>query len=84
MKRIKITDAHRKRAEGTPADLQSCPVCGDDVVIHDWIDIDDDGKIVACERSGATSQANFEAIFDHQPMIDARTPSQVAAGMSPR
>jgi len=49
-KRIVITDAHRVAAEGTPADLLSCPVCGDDIVIHEWIDVSGDGVIVACER----------------------------------
>lgn len=49
-KRIVITDAMRGNVAGTPADLMSCRVCGDDVVCHDEIFIDDDGEIVACDR----------------------------------
>ena len=50
-KRIVITEDIVKRAESAPLDLRSCQVCGDDIVVHEWIDIDANGNIVACERS---------------------------------
>ena len=33
--------------------------------------------------AGQRAQALFEAMFDHTPKIDGRTPAEVAAGLTP-
>jgi len=47
-KRIEITDAMRDEIHP----FTSCDVCGDDVQIHDWVEINETtGVIVNCDRS---------------------------------
>lgn len=31
--------------------FMSCEVCGDDLDVHDWIDLDVDANIVNCDRN---------------------------------
>ena len=47
-KRIDFTDAMRAQADAT---LDSCPACGDDLGIHDWITASYDGEITGCDRA---------------------------------
>jgi hypothetical protein len=49
MKRIQVT---AKLMEAAPAGVfTGCLRCGDDIEVHDWIEIDDVGNIVNCDRS---------------------------------
>lgn len=48
VRRLVITD--KMRAE-MPAIPLSCEWCGDDLDIHDWVDIRKDGTVVNCDRS---------------------------------
>ena len=32
--------------------MAPCDVCGDDIAVHEWIDVDADGMMVACDREG--------------------------------
>ena len=33
-----------------PLALASCDACGDDIAVHEWIDVDADGTMVTCDR----------------------------------
>jgi hypothetical protein len=48
MRRVIITDKMRAEMPGIPP---SCGHCGDDLDIHDWIDVRKDGTVVNCDRS---------------------------------
>lgn len=50
--RFPVDDAliARINAGPVPADLVTCPVCGDDVVIHEWLGITADNSVIDCDR----------------------------------
>lgn len=34
-----------------PFTLAGCPVCGDDVDLHEWVDVNENNVIVSCDRT---------------------------------
>jgi hypothetical protein len=50
-----------------------CSVCG-----H-WTDLDTG---MPAQTPGQQAQAQFEALFDHTPMVDTRTPADIRNGVT--